>query len=97
MAELEIKHDPIGQKFYAEIGKQEALLAYTQINQILDVHLVYVPEELRERGIAERLALAAFAYAEKKGFKIVSSCDYLANGFLPKHGELKHLVAESEF
>lgn len=89
---FEVKHDPIGQKFYIELKNSEGIIAYTQVNDILDIHHTAVPEEYRGQGLAEKLALFAFEFAKKNKLKVIPSCPYIAEKFLPKHPEYKDLV-----
>lgn len=92
---MHVEHDPIGQKFVIPLGQEkEAVLAYTEVNTTWDVHTVIVPDEFRGQGLAEQLALFAFETARKKGYKILPTCPYLAERFLPKHPELSSLVTQ---
>jgi len=89
---FEVQHDPIGQKFFIPLGNTEAILAYTQINNILDIHHVAVPEPYQGKGLAEKMGIFAFEYAKKNGLKIIPTCEYLHEKFLPKHPEHKNLT-----
>ena len=90
---MDVSHDPRAQKFSIALdGESEAILAYTEVNQTWEVHTVIVPEEFRGQGLAEQLALAAFAKARELGVKIMPACSYVAERFLPKHPELASLV-----
>lgn len=93
----EVEHDETGQKFYIDYGDDEAVLGYTRVNDILDIHHTFVPESMRGKGIAEKLAQAAFEHAEKNGLKIIATCPYIRDTFLKKHPEWKRIVAESYF
>ncbi|MDI6720973.1 MAG: GNAT family N-acetyltransferase [Candidatus Aenigmarchaeota archaeon] len=92
-----IIHDETAQKFYIPYEDDEAVLAYTRVNDILDVHHVYVPESARDHGIAESLATAAFEYAETNGLKIIPTCPYIKDTFLKKHPEWNNTVTEAYF
>lgn len=89
---FEVQHDPIGQKFFIALGNTEAILAYTQVNNILDIHHVAVPEPFQGKGLAEKMSVFAFEFAKKNKMKIVPTCDYLAEKFLPKHPEYNSLI-----
>ncbi len=89
----EVVHDPTAQKFTIPLGQEkEALLAYTEVNATWEAHTVIVPEEFRGQGLAEQLALAAFQKARAFGIKILPSCPYLTERFLPKHPEFSDVV-----
>lgn len=90
--EIEVKHDPVGQKFYIKLGDKEAVLAYTEVNNIWDIHQVIVPEEFRGQGIAEKLTLHVFEVAKKNGYKIIPTCPYVKNRFLKDHPEFNDII-----
>ena len=94
---MEIEHDPAGQKFFIRLDTEEAVLAYTEVNKILDVHQLIVPEEYRAHGIAEELCLHVFNWAKNNGYKIIPSCPYVKEAFLKKHTEFKDIVVEDYF
>lgn len=85
---LNIEHDGVSQKFTADADGEECLLAYTMVNDTLNLHFLIAPNE----GVAEQLCLAAFEYAQKNGLKIISSSEYVDNIFLKKYPEYMELV-----
>lgn len=89
---MSVQHDPVGQKFFVMVEGKEALLAYTQVNDVLDLHHTMVPPELDGRGIAEQLAHAAFEYARTHRYKVLPSCPYIRETFLPRHSDSNALV-----
>ncbi len=89
---FEVQHDPTGQKFCIKLGNTEAIMAYTQVNNILDIHHTMVPEDYRDAGLAKKLAVFAFEFAKKNSLKIIPSCPYLSEKFLPEHPEYRELV-----
>lgn len=92
---MEILHDPVGQKFYVPLGKEEeAVVAYTQINEYLDVHHVFVPDAFRGQGLSERMVKFAFDFAKRNRMKIIPSCPYVKEKFLPEHPEYRDIVSE---
>ncbi len=94
---MDVEHDPIGQKFFIFLGNSEAVLAYTHVNNILDMHTTIVPESFRGKGLAEKLCFSAFDFAKKNCFKVIPSCPYISKKFLPEHPEYKDLVTENYF
>ncbi len=94
---MKIEHDPIGQKFFISFGNEEAVVAYTQVNEYLDLHHTEVPASQSGKGIAEELVKFAFEFARKNGYKIIPSCPYIKNKFLPSHPEYSDMVAEEAF
>jgi predicted GNAT family acetyltransferase len=89
---FEVKHDPYGQKFFIELKNCEAVIAYTQVNDILDLHHTVVPEEYSGRGFAEKMCTFAFEFAKENKLKIIPTCPYIAEKFLPKHPEYNGLI-----
>ena len=92
--ELKVEHDPIAEKFYIDLGRKEALLAYTQVNNVWDIYQLIVPEEFRGQGIGELLALEAFQTAKRLGIKIIPSCPFLKDHFLNSHKEFESLITD---
>ena len=88
--QLNIEHDDMAQKFSTEVDGEEALLAYTMINDCLNLHFLLAPNE----DVAENLCKAAFEYARKNGLKIISSSDYIDTVFLKNHSEYADLIEE---
>src|SRR3989344_24632 len=93
----EIEHDETGQKFFIAYEDDEAVLAYTAVNDIMEIHHVFVPESQQGKGVAGSLAEAAFRYAENNGLKIIPACPYIKDTFLKKHPEWGRIVTESYF
>jgi len=91
---MEVKHDPVGQKFYIPLGKEEAIVAYTQINEYLDVHQVVVPVSHQGKGIAEYIVKYVFEHAKKHNMKIIPSCSYVKDKFIPEHPEYSDIVGK---
>ena len=92
--EYEVKFDSVGQKFTISLDKSEAILAYTEINDVWDIHTVIVPEEHRGQGIAEYLSLYVFNFAKERNIKIIPTCPYLKETFLKKHTEFRDILEE---
>ena len=88
----EVEHDPVGQKFFIHLGNVEAIIAYTQVNDILDLHRTIVPENYRGMGLAEKMSVFVFEFAKKNGYKIVPTCPYISQKFLPDHPEYSSLI-----
>ncbi|MBI4175688.1 MAG: N-acetyltransferase [Candidatus Aenigmarchaeota archaeon] len=93
MEKFRVQHDKVGQKFFIDFGDNtEALMAYTEVNNVMDLHHTYVPEEHRSEGIAEQLAHAAFEFARRNEMKIIPSCPYVRDKFLKQHPEYMDVV-----
>jgi len=92
---ITVEHDPVGQKFTAEVDGKTNVLAYTEVNDTWDIFEVAVDEGVRGRGIGEQLALAAFRHAVQHNIKIIPSCPYIKDAFLKKYPEFKEITTNS--
>ena len=72
----------------------QAELLYKLDGKIMDLYHTFTPEELRGKGLAERLTKAAFEFAEKSKLKIRPSCSYVKDVFLKKHPEWMDIVEQ---
>ena len=75
-------------------SKDKAFIEFewSQDKKALDLVHTFVPESLRGKGIAAVLAKAAFEYAKTKQLKVIPSCSYLSETFVPKNAEYAGLV-----
>jgi len=89
---LEIKHDKKNQRFYAEKNHKESELLYKKIDeQTLDYYSTYVPESLREQGIAGQVTEYALQYAKDNHYQVVPSCPYVKS-YIDKHPKYQSLL-----
>lgn len=79
-------------KFFAVIEGKEAILLYRINGNKMDIYDTFTPHELRGRGIAEQLAIAAFNYAKENRLTVIPSCPYISETFLKRHQELNVMV-----
>jgi predicted GNAT family acetyltransferase len=59
---------------------------------VLDLRSTVVEEVLRGKGIAGALCVAAFDYAAAVGARVVPTCSYIRDNFVPKHPRYAALV-----
>ena len=80
-AELTVRHDAKKNVFYIPLddnSKVKAVLEYSFVGDShVDMYHTGVPEELRGRGIAKQLAIAAFDFAVDQKWTVTPSCSYL--------------------
>ena len=86
---LNIEHDDMAQKFFTEVNGEEALIAYTRINDSLNLHFLIAPNP----DVAEELCKAAFEYAKGNGLKIISSSEFV-DEFVEKNPAYKALLED---
>ena len=60
----------------------------------MDIYHLFTPPELRGRGIAEQLSLAAFRYAKEHELKVIPNCSYIKETFLKEHNEFNDIIEE---
>lgn len=87
---MDIQHS--NGKFFLVIEGKEAFLLYRISENEINIYDTFTPLELRGRGIAEQLALAAFDYAKENNLNVLLSCPYISDTFLKKHPELNAIV-----
>eukprot|EP00181_Compsopogon_caeruleus_P003093 CAMPEP_0184679794 /NCGR_PEP_ID=MMETSP0312-20130426/2663_1 /TAXON_ID=31354 /ORGANISM="Compsopogon coeruleus, Strain SAG 36.94" /LENGTH=103 /DNA_ID=CAMNT_0027129483 /DNA_START=57 /DNA_END=368 /DNA_ORIENTATION=- len=92
MTHGQVKHRPDLEKFTLTVEGQEAFLCYRKQGTVLDLWHTYTPENARGQGVAQLLADAAFKLACEQSWKIVPSCSYISDRYLPTHPEYHDLV-----
>ncbi|KAJ7550575.1 hypothetical protein O6H91_07G107000 [Diphasiastrum complanatum] len=60
--------------------------------EVMDLQLAFVPPGQRGLGVAEMLCDFAFVFAKENGWRVMPTCSYVVNSFLPRHPEWKELV-----
>jgi predicted GNAT family acetyltransferase len=71
-----------------QFENERAELAYGESGKTRDFRHTYVPDDLRGRGIAERLVRHALDDTMRDGYKFTPSCPYVER-FVEKHPEYK--------
>ncbi len=87
----EIQHEE-GKRYYIPYEKEKAELTYQENGKTRDFRHTFVPEELRGRGVAEKLVRHALDDTMKNGYKFTPTCPYLES-FVEKHPEYKKGLA----
>lgn len=88
-----VTHDEAGGRFVVRVGSEVAELTYQWRGRAMDLYHTEVPPAFRGQGIAERLADAAFNYADAHGLSVIPSCPYISGVYLTRHPERQRLVA----
>ena len=79
-------------EFFTVINGKKAVLDYTIDGKKMAIFHTFTDPELRGQGLAEKLTQAAFEYAKKNGLRVVPTCSYVKDTFLPKHKEWDKIV-----
>lgn len=89
---MKVEHDPEHGKFFVNLESEQAVLEYERAGQVLDFRYVYVPPKFRNRGLAGKIVIHAFEYAEKGGFKVIPTCPFVSEDFLPRFPQYQKFV-----
>ena len=92
--DAKIKREP--GRFFVTINGHDSQLSYSLIDGVMDITDVFVHEKHRGEGIASELCIAAFGFARERGFKVMPTCPYVSEKFLPEHQNDKDLVFEGK-
>lgn len=76
-SEIAIEHQQDKQRFIIPIDDYEAVLEYRLDGQHIDFNRTFVPDELRGKGLAERLVRHGLKWAKAQNFEIQASCWYV--------------------
>ncbi|TVU14477.1 hypothetical protein EJB05_37948, partial [Eragrostis curvula] len=75
----------------------EAFLEYRLPSPaVMDVVHTYVPRSKRGQGLAAQLCDAAFAHARGNGMRVVPTCSYVSDTYLPRNPALNGLVYKDQ-
>lgn len=91
---MKIEHEA-GHKFYADIkGGEQAVLEYSRRGDVLDFYHTFVPPSQRGKGLAAKLVLAGFKYAQDENLKVIPTCPFIANDFLSRFPQYQTLIVK---
>ena len=76
-SEIAIEHQQDKQRFIIPIDAYEAVLEYRLDGKQIDFNRTFVPDELRGKGLAERLVRHGLKWAKAQNFEIQASCWYV--------------------
>lgn len=81
--EIAIEHQQDKQRFIILVDGHEAVLEYQLSDKDIDFNRTFVPNELRGKGLAERLVRHGLKWAKSQDLTIQASCWYVEK-FLKK-------------
>lgn len=87
----EVINDKQGSRFVLDVDGNEVYVLYAEDKDVIDLYSTYTPPQLRGQGLAEKVVLAAFEYANERNLKVIASCRYVRK-FLEKHTEFSSIV-----
>ena len=89
---MTVQHNEEKHEFYFDTPEGRATLTYERDGDRLNFFHTFVPPALRDRGIAEEIVKAGFAYVAKNRLKVIPSCPYVAR-LVMKNDDWKQWVA----
>ncbi|MDE1761736.1 MAG: N-acetyltransferase [Candidatus Micrarchaeota archaeon] len=87
---MKIEND--GTRFYTKTEHGEAELSYRVIGEVISMYHTFTPDRDRGKGIAEKLADEAFAFAIKNNLKVRPDCSYIRHYLEVHSGMRKYAV-----
>lgn len=76
--DINIQHNKNSHYFYTYVSGEICTLMYKIIDdKTLDYYHTFVPESLRNKGIAGKLTVAALDYAVANQYHVVPSCPFV--------------------
>lgn len=92
MSNINIKHDIIGQLFYAKVKGGTAELHYDRYgDEYLDFTSTTVPEPSRKFGIGSELVQQGLDFARGQHLKVKPSCPFVQD-YIEKNPDFKPLL-----
>lgn len=91
--EVKVQQNEKEQKFFAEVEGHEAVIEYGMTGDVYNLAHTFVPEELRGKGIAEKLVRGTLEEIQRQGTRFLPSCPYIQT-FLKKHPEFNVGLAQ---
>lgn len=95
---VRIEHNPKLRTFSVATPEgDEASLHYAVQQQadgtsIMDIRSTHVPDAFRGQGVAGKLALAAFEFAQSQGYRVKPTCSYISATFLPRNPQWQKIA-----
>ncbi|MFN3402894.1 MAG: GNAT family N-acetyltransferase [Cytophagaceae bacterium] len=90
---LKIQHDQLYKKFFVNLAGRECILRYERFDGILDLRTLFVPQNLRGKGIGKKVIEYSIKFARKNNLKIKTTCSFVKNYF-DTHPEVSDLVVQ---
>ena len=91
--EEKVIHDKAKLHFIIVIDGKESLVDYTLEKNRMNLYHTYTHPDLRGKGLAAKVVIAALEYAKENNLKIIPGCSYVQD-FIAKNTEYKELVAD---
>ena len=91
-----VLHEPEQSRFAVKVADgsgDDAVLEYELRDGVMDLTHTFVPPVWRGCGVAVLLCLAAFRHCRAHDLRVIPSCSYIRDRFVPTHPEYADLIA----
>ena len=89
---MQVEHDLERGRFFIPLGSDEAFLTYRREGDTLDFTHVFVPPAERGKSYAGRIVFAAFEYAKEENLRVIPTCPFISENFLPRFPQYQSLI-----
>lgn len=90
---MSVQHDPQNSRFFIPTEHGDVHLDYIDRgNKTVEFTHVFAPPESRGSGQAGRVVVAAFEWAAQTHARVIPTCPYIAETFLPRFPKYQPLV-----
>jgi predicted GNAT family acetyltransferase len=91
--EEKVIHDKTKLHFVIVIDGKESLVDYSIEKKKMNLYHTYTHPDLRGKGLAAKVVIAALEYAKENNLKVIPGCSYVQD-FIAKNKKYNELVAE---
>lgn len=88
-----ISHDAEAGRFELRLEDGTAFVDYELRDAVMDLRSTWVPDTHRNRGVGERVVVAALEHARTHGYRVVPTCPFVP-WVLDRNPEYADLVEE---
>lgn len=90
--DVKVQQNEKERKFYASVDGHEAVIEYSKMGDVYNLAHTYVPEELRGKGIADKLVRGTLDEIKRQGARFLPTCPFVQS-FVKKHPEYQEGIA----
>jgi len=91
--EEKVIHDKDKSQFNISINNKEVYVDYKIEQNKMNLYHTYTNPELRGKGLAAKVVIAALEYAKKNNLKVEPGCTYVQT-FISRHKEYEELLKD---
>jgi len=88
-----VRHDSEAGRFELDLEAGTAFVDYELEDGVMDLRSTWVPPPHRNRGIGERVVLAALEHARAHGYRVIPTCPFVS-GVIERNPGYRDLVEE---